>query len=378
MEKNFFSKDELQRYSRHLILPEFGAEGQEKLKKAKILVVGAGGLGCPMLQYLTAAGVGTIGIVDFDTVDRSNLQRQVLFTEDDIGKFKSDTAIERLSRLNPNITFNNHQVRLTSANSLELAKEYDLIADGTDNFPTRYLVNDVCILLDKPNVHGSIFRFEGQVSVFNYKYSDGSRGPQYRDIFPSPPPPGLVTSCAEGGVLGVLPGIIGSVQASEAIKLMADIGEPLAGKLFIFDALSMESHTMKIRKNPDLESITELIDYEDFCGLSQPADEQIQNITAQELQQFLTNNVEGLQMIDVREPSEFALGNIGGKSIPLGQIESRQSEIQEADKTVVICRSGIRSQKAIAKLQSAGRKNLYNLDGGLLKWAKEVDESLVL
>ena len=252
MSTSAFSVKELQRYSRHLILPEFNIEGQLKLKKSSVLVVGAGGLGCPVLMYLTAAGVGTIGIVDFDTVDRSNLQRQVLFTESDLGLPKTDMAIARLSQQNPDIDFINHNTRLTSENALDILNAYDVIVDGTDNFPTRYLVNDACVILNKPNVHGSIFRFEGQVSVFNYKFPDGTFGPQYRDIFPSPPPPGLVTSCAEGGVLGVLPGIIGSLQANEIIKVLTGIGVPLAGRLFIIDALSFETRTMKIRKNQNL------------------------------------------------------------------------------------------------------------------------------
>jgi len=376
MATDSFTHDELQRYSRHLILPEFNIEGQRKLKNAKVLVVGAGGLGCPMLMYLTAAGVGTIGVVDFDVVERSNLQRQVLFTEEDIGMSKAKTAVARLSKQNSDINFNIHNTKLSSDNALEIIKKYDVVADGTDNFPTRYLVNDACVLLNKPNVHGSIFRFEGQVSVFNYTDKNGVQGPQYRDIFPSPPPPGLVPSCAEGGVLGVLPGIIGSMQANEIIKVLTGIGEPLAGKLFIFDALSFEMRTMKIRKNPDLMPITQLIDYEDFCN---PSLEQssVEEILVKELNAVI-NEDKNIQIIDVREPREYELGNIGGISIPLSDLENRLNEISSNGKTVVVCRSGVRSQKAIQKLQKNGFQNLLNLKGGLVEWVKEVDSSIVL
>ena len=376
MATDSFSHDEFQRYSRHFILPEFNIEGQRKLKNAKVLVVGAGGLGCPMLMYLTAAGVGTIGVVDFDVVERSNLQRQVLFTEEDIGMSKAKTAVARLSKQNSDINFNIHNTKLSSDNALEIIKKYDVVADGTDNFPTRYLVNDACVLLNKPNVHGSIFRFEGQVSVFNYTDKNGVQGPQYRDIFPSPPPPGLVPSCAEGGVLGVLPGIIGSMQANEIIKVLTGIGEPLAGKLFIFDALSFEMRTMKIRKNPDLMPITQLIDYEDFCN---PSLEQssVEEILVKELNAVI-NEDKNIQIIDVREPREYELGNIGGISIPLSDLENRLNEISSNGKTVVVCRSGVRSQKAIQKLQKNGFQNLLNLKGGLVEWVKEVDSSIVL
>jgi len=370
-----FSKDELERYSRHLILPGFNIEGQRKLKNAKVLIVGAGGLGCPMLLYLTAAGVGTIGIVDFDVVDKSNLQRQVLFTVDDIGKPKATIAANRLLKLNPNINIRTFNTKLTSKNAIEIIEEFDLVADGTDNFPTRYLVNDACVILHKPNVHGSIFRFEGQVSVFNYQYKDGTTGPQYRDIFPSPPPPGLVPNCAEGGVLGVLPGIIGSLQASEIIKILADIGEPLAGKLFIMDALTFETRTIKIRKNPKLSPVTELIDYEDFCGITSPDKNETAEISVDELKLMMDNRDDNFQLIDVRELYEFEIGNIGGLLIPLGEIENRINEISSSGKKIVLCRSGVRSQKAIRKLQKLGFNNLYNLKGGILKWADEIDNS---
>ena len=327
-----FSKEELKRYSRHLILPEFNIDGQRKVKNSKVLVIGAGGLGCPMLQYLVAAGVGTIGVVDFDMVDESNLQRQILFSVDDVGKPKASTAIQKLSRLNPHVDFHLHDIKLTAQNALEIIKDYDLIADGTDNFPTRYLVNDACVLLNKPNIHGSIFRFEGQVSVFNYQFADGTSGPNYRDIFPTPPPPGLVPSCAEGGVLGVLPGIIGSFQASEIIKIITGIGDPLVGKLFVFDALSFETRTMKINKNPALAPITELIDYDDFCGINNSVINTDLEISARELIVDINNDPQELQIVDVREPLEFEAGNIGGKSIPLGELHHRINEISAINK----------------------------------------------
>lgn len=371
-----FSNDELERYSRHLILPEFNIEGQRKLKNSKVLIVGAGGLGCPMLLYLAAAGVGKIGIVDFDVVDKSNLQRQVLFTVDDVGKPKAITAAKRLSKLNPEIIIEPYNIKLTSENALEIIQEYDLVADGTDNFPTRYLVNDACVLLNKPNVHGSIYRFEGQVSVFNYQYEDGSIGPQYRDIFPTPPPPGLVPSCAEGGVLGVLPGIIGSFQASEIIKVLAGIGDPLAGRLFIMDALSFETRTLKIRKNPNLSPVTELIDYADFCGLSATQnDEGVAEITVKELKEMIDRKESDFHIIDVREPYEYEIGNLGGILIPLGEIENQLDNIPSSRKKVILCRSGIRSKKAIQKLQKLGFKNLFNLKGGILEWADKIDKN---
>ncbi len=373
MPDSIFSNDEQKRYSRHILLPEFNIEGQRKLKRSSVLIVGAGGLGCPLLLYLAAAGVGTIGIVDFDVVDISNLQRQVLFTVEDIGKSKAKIAAEKLTKLNPEIKINIHNVKLSSDNALDILKNYDLIADGTDNFPTRYLVNDACVILKKPNVHGSIFRFEGQVSVFNYQFKDGTFGPQYRDIFPDPPPPGLVPSCAEGGVLGVLPGIIGSLQASEVIKILVGIGDPLAGKLFIFDALTLESRILKIRKNPALIPEAELIDYEVFCGVSDTDNSNIQELTVEELKVIMDSGEEKFQIVDVREPYEFEAGNLGGIHIPLVEIESRMKEISTEVKKIVLCRSGVRSQKAIEKLISNGFHNLYNIKGGLLEWADKID-----
>ena len=369
-----FSKEELERYSRHLIIPEFNIEGQRRLKNAKVLVVGTGGLGSPLLLYLTAAGVGTIGILDFDIVDDSNLQRQVLFSVDTVGTPKVEAAKKRLEALNPHINFQVHNVQLTSENALEIIKDYDLVADGTDNFPTRYLVNDACVILGKPNVYASIFRFEGQVSVFNYK-----NGPHYRDLFPTPPPPGLVPSCAEGGVIGVLPGIIGSLQANEVIKIISGVGEPLAGRLFLFDALTFETRTLKVHKNPDTPEITELIDYEHFCGLNlngQSNKEEVKEITVSELKE-LRDGSQDFQLIDVREPYEFDICNLEGELIPLGDVLDNIDKISSDKKVVVHCRSGARSATAINQLEKKfGFENLYNLKGGILAWADEIDTSM--
>jgi sulfur-carrier protein adenylyltransferase/sulfurtransferase len=371
----FFSNEELAQYSRHLILPEFNIEGQRKLKNASVLVIGAGGLGCPVLQYLTAAGVGHIGIVDFDVVDYSNLQRQVLYTVDDVGKPKAETAAKKLSRLNPHIRFTTFPQKLTSENALEILRIFDLVCDGTDNFPTRYLVNDACVLLDKPNVHGAIFRFEGQVSVFNFKYQDGSHGPQYRDLFPTPPPPGMVPSCAEGGVLGVLPGIIGTIQANEAIKVLTGIGEPLAGKLFFLDALTFETRVLKISMNPDLQAPTELIDYEDFCGVHTNTSSNIREITVIELKNLMDNG-EKYQLIDVREPYEYEIANLGGVLIPLESLRERIGEISSTEMVIVHCRSGARSARAIEKLTHLGFQNTFNLKGGILEWSDKIDPEM--
>ena len=378
------SKEELAHYSRHLTIPEFGMDGQKKLKAAKVLAVGTGGLGAPMLQYLAAAGVGTIGIVDFDKVEASNLHRQVLFGKKDIGRPKVEAAKKRLQDINPYIDIVVHETRLTSENALEIIKEYDVVADGTDNFPTRYLINDATVMMNKPNVHGSIFQFEGQVSVFNYTDQDGNRGPNYRDLFPEPPPPGLVPDCAEAGVLGVLPGIIGCLQASEVIKLLIGAGEPLAGKLFLFDALSFKNRTVKISKNPDNPltgtnaTITELIDYESFCGIS-PDDEEedeVPEITVREYHNWITNG-EDVQLIDVREPHEYDIAEIGGELIPLNTILENAGKISRDKKVVVHCRSGKRSEKAIRQLKEHhGFDNLYNLKGGILAWSEEIDDKV--
>ena len=365
---------ELARYSRHIAIPEFNLAAQKKLKAAKVLVVGSGGLGSPMLLYLTAAGVGHIGIVDFDVVDDSNLQRQVLFTVNDIGQSKAETAQRRLSQLNPHVTFKVYNTALTSSNALEIIKDYDVVADGTDNFPTRYLVNDACVLTDKVNVYASIFRFEGQVSVFNFLNEDGERGPNYRDIFPSPPPPGMVPSCAEGGVLGVLPGIIGSMQASEVIKVITGIGEPLAGRLFLFDAASFTTRILKIKKNANT-NITELIDYDFFCGIL-PKEKEGQ-VSVQELKKMMDAG-EDFQLIDVREPYEYEISNLKGELIPLTSILKNIDKISKDKKVIIHCKSGARSATAIALLKDEFPfENLYNLDGGILAFSKEIDASIL-
>lgn len=369
-----FSSEELARYSRHIIIPEFGLAGQQALKNARVLIIGSGGLGSPSLLYLAAAGVGHIGIVDFDTVDDSNLQRQVLFTTEDIGKSKAYQAQQRLQALNPHIDITVHELRLDSQNARELIRGYDVVADGTDNFPTRYLVNDACVLEDRVNVYASIFQFEGQVSVFNYLYPDGTRGPNYRDIFPEPPPPGLVPNCSEGGVLGVLPGIIGSMQALEVIKVITGVGEPLAGKLFLFDAASFHTRFLKIRKNEAL-TINELIDYQQFCGLDKP-ELPVPEITVQELDNWRKNGVD-FQLIDVREPYEFAIAEIGGELMPVGQISSFLPFISTDRKVVIHCRSGVRSARAIRELQNLQPfDNLYNLKGGIIAWSQEIDQQI--
>lgn len=379
-----FSKAELERYSRHLIIPEFNIEGQRKLKAAKVLVVGTGGLGAPLIQYLSAAGVGTIGIVDFDVVDDSNLQRQVLFTTADVGRPKVEVAKERIGKQNPFIRINTYNTQLTSENALDIIKDYDVVADGTDNFPTRYLVNDACVLLDKVNVYASIFRFDGQVSVFNFMAKDGTRGPNYRDLFPSPPPPGLVPSCAEGGVLGVLPGIIGSLQANEVIKVITGIGDPLSGRMFIFDALSFETRTLNLRKdennplNGKNPTQTGLIDYEIFCGIGQDNGQEanVKEITVKELETWQAGEKD-FQLIDVREGYEYEIANLGGELIPLAEVEKEVNKIASDKDVVVHCRSGKRSADAIQVLeQKYGFKNLYNLKGGILAYADEIDQSL--
>jgi molybdopterin/thiamine biosynthesis adenylyltransferase/rhodanese-related sulfurtransferase len=371
------SKEEIQRYSRHLIMPEVGMEGQLKLKRARVLTIGTGGLGAPLGLYLAAAGVGHLGLVDFDVVDSSNLQRQVTFTTADVGKPKSEAAKARLSALNPAIEIVSYETRLTSDNALELFRDYDIIVDGTDNFPTRFLVNDACVLLGKPNVYGSIFRFEGQATVFGYP-----DGPCYRCLYPEPPPPGLVPSCAEGGVLGVLPGIVGSIQAMETIKLILGTGEPLVGRLLLFDALAMRFRELKLKKNPDCplcgknRTITKLIDYEEFCGIrgeEAPAmTDGIQEITATELK-ARQDRGDKLFILDVREPHEYQICNLSGKLIPLGELPRRVSELDSSVEMVVHCRSGKRSADAIHFLQTAGFKKLLNLKGGVLAWADEVD-----
>ncbi len=372
-----FTSKELGHYSRHLSIPEFGMEGQKKLKAAKVLAVGTGGLGAPMLQYLAAAGVGTIGIVDFDTIESSNLHRQILFGVSDIGRPKVEVAKERLQEINPHININVHETRLTSDNALEIIKDYDIVADGTDNFPTRYLINDATVMLDKPNVHGSIFQFEGQLSVFNYMDEEGHRGPNYRDLFPEPPPPGLVPSCAEAGVLGVLPGIIGCLQASEVIKIITGIGNPLAGQLFLFDAQDFSTRKVKITKNEDNPltgknpTVTELIDYEAFCGIpsangQEKEESDVPEVSVTEYKSWLDSG-EDVQLIDVREPHEVEIAEIGGELIPLKTVLDNADKINRDKKVVVHCRSGQRSADAIKQLQERyGFENLYNLKGPVL------------
>lgn len=376
-----FSKEELSRYDRHIIIPDFGFEGQKKLKAAKVFVVGSGGLGSPALLYLAAAGVGTIGIIDFDVVDDSNLQRQVLFGVNEIGKLKVEAAKQRLEALNPHITIKIYNEQLTSKNALDIIKDYDVVADGTDNFPTRYLVNDACVLLDKPNVFASIFQFEGQVSVFNYRDKNGELGPNYRDLYPTPPPPGLVPSCAEGGVLGVLPGIIGSLQALEVIKVITGVGEPLSGRFFIFDALNFETRTFRIKRNPanplngENPTIKELIDYEQFCGVK-AVEKPIKEITAKELYNLQVRG-EDIQIVDVREPHEYEIANIGGELIPLSTVSANADKIDRNKKVIVHCKMGGRSAKAIRELEEKfGFTNLYNLKGGILGWIDEVQPEL--
>lgn len=376
-----FTKEELARYNRHIIIPEFGLAAQQKLKAAKVLVVGSGGLGSPVLLYLAAAGIGTIGIVDFDVVDDSNLQRQVLFGVNEIGKPKVEAAKQRLQALNPHIEFVLYNTQLTSQNALDIIKDYDVVADGTDNFPTRYLVNDACVLLGKPNIYASIFQFEGQVSVFNYRNTNGDLGPNYRDLYPTPPPPGLVPSCAEGGVLGVLPGIIGSLQALEVIKVVTGVGEPLAGRFYIFDALTFESRTFNISprddnplngKNP---TITQLIDYEQFCGVK-AVEKPVKEITATALYELQVKG-EPFQLIDVREPYEYDIVNIGAELIPLATIAEQADKISKDQPVIVHCKMGGRSAKAIRELEEKfGFTNLYNLKGGILAYIDEVQPEL--
>ena len=376
------TNDEIGRYSRHLILPEIGVLGQRKLKNARVLLVGTGGLGAPLGMYLAAAGVGTLGIVDFDTVDASNLQRQIIHGTRDVGRPKIASARDRLLDINPHVNVVAYETRLTSANALDIIRDYDVVADGTDNFPTRYLVNDACILLGKPNVYGSIFRFEGQASVFG-----AENGPCYRCLYPEPPPPGLVPSCAEGGVLGVLPGIVGTIQANETIKLILGDGLPLINRLLLFDAWTMRFREVKLRKNPHCPmcginpTIKGLIDYEAFCGIGTPAptldSTEFEEITAIELKRRIDLG-QDVQLIDVREPHEYAIARLPNTTlIPLGQITNRRSEIDPSRETIVYCKVGLRSAAAVHRLRQAGFEGrLINLKGGILAWSKDVDPSV--
>ncbi|MBK7930465.1 MAG: molybdopterin-synthase adenylyltransferase MoeB [Bryobacterales bacterium] len=378
------SKEEIQRYSRHLIMPEVGMDGQLKLKQAKVLLVGTGGLGSPMALYLAAAGIGTIGLVDFDVVDFSNLQRQVIHGTKDVGKPKIDSAIESMLDINPFINVVRHETALTSENALEIIKDYDLVADGTDNFPTRYLVNDACVLLKKPNVYGSIFRFEGQATVFAYP-----GGPCYRCLYPEPPPPGLVPSCAEGGVLGILPGVVGLIQATEVVKLILGAGDPLVGRLMLYDALGMKFRELKLRRSPecpvcgDHPTVTKLIDYEQFCGIPAAPPPQpvggalaMGEIDAKGLKAKMDAG-EMFVLLDVREPHEFQIGRIPGSIlIPLGELPKRHAELDPEADMVVHCKMGGRSAKAIDFLKTAGFKKMANLKGGILAWSDQVDPSV--
>ena len=376
------STDDLSRYSRHLILPEVGMEGQRRLKAARVLCVGTGGLGSPMALYLTAAGIGTLGLVDFDVVDASNLQRQIIHSTKDIGRKKIDSAEEKLSALNPAIKIVKHETMLSSANALDILKDYDIVADGTDNFPTRYLVNDACVLLGKPNVYGSIFRFEGQASVFATE-----AGPCYRCLYPEPPPPGLVPSCAEGGVLGILPGLVGVIQATEVIKLILGKGESLVGRLLLVDALNMRFRELKLRKNPECPvcgtnpTVTQLIDYDHFCGIvpEAPQEKNLKNgipqITVKELK-ARRDAGEDIFLLDVREPYEFQIAQIGGKLIPQNDVPQRMAEIPRNREIVVHCRSGARSQKIAEFLKQSGYNDLVNVAGGILAWADEIDPTV--
>jgi molybdopterin/thiamine biosynthesis adenylyltransferase/rhodanese-related sulfurtransferase len=371
------SNEEVLRYSRHLIMPEVGMEGQLKLKQAKVLCIGTGGLGAPLGLYLAAAGVGRIGLVDFDAVDFTNLQRQVLFGTSDVGQPKISAAADRLRNLNPEIQIDTFEAHLTSDNALDILKDYDIVVDGTDNFPTRYLVNDACVLLGKPNVYGSIFRFEGQVTIFGYP-----GGPCYRCLYPEPPPPGLVPSCAEGGVLGVLPGIVGTIQACETLKLIIGKGDPMIGRLMLFDALGMKFRELKLRKNPecpmcgDRPTITQLIDYAEFCGIrGEEAPSTVTNIpeiTPRELKTRLDRG-DDLFILDVREVHEYQICNLNGHLIPLGELSRRVHELDSSREIVAHCRSGKRSADAVDFLRKAGFRKIWNLKGGILAWSDDVD-----
>lgn len=375
------SNQEILRYSRHLIMPEVGMDGQLKLKRAKVLMIGSGGLGAPLGLYLAAAGVGRLGIVDFDAVDFTNLQRQVVFGTSDVGRKKLEAARDRLQNLNPEIRIDTFETKLTSDNALDTLRDYDIVVDGTDNFPTRYLVNDACVLLGKPNVYGSIFRFEGQASIFGYP-----GGPCYRCLYPEPPPPGLVPSCAEGGVLGVLPGIVGCIQAMETLKLILGRGEPLVGRLLLFDALGLRFRELKLRKNPecpicgDHRTIHKLIDYAEFCGIRGEeapvkTNSAIPEITPKQLKSRLDRG-DDIFILDVREPHEYQICNLRGYLIPLGDLPKRMSELDSSREIVAHCRSGKRSGEAVEFLMKSGFRKISNLKGGILAWSDEVDSSV--
>ncbi|MBF2063208.1 MAG: molybdopterin-synthase adenylyltransferase MoeB [Calothrix sp. C42_A2020_038] len=376
------TKDDYERYSRHLILPEVGVEGQKRLKAASVLCIGTGGLGSPLLLYLAAAGVGRIGIVDFDVVDTSNLQRQVIHGTSWVGKPKIESAKNRILEINPYCQVDLYETRISSENALDIIRPYDVVIDGTDNFPTRYLTNDACVLLGKPNVYGSIFRFEGQATVFNYE-----GGPNYRDLYPEPPPPGMVPSCAEGGVLGILTGIIGVIQATEAVKIILGKGETLSGRLLLYDALNMKFRELKLRPNPVRPIIEKLIDYEQFCGIPQAKAEEakqqmdIAEITVQELKQLLDSGAKDFVLLDVRNPHEYEIAKIPGSVlVPLPDIESgsgvnQVKELLNGHRLLVHCKSGVRSAKALGILKESGIEGT-NVKGGILAWSKEIDSSV--
>lgn len=380
MAMNKLTPEELQRYSRHLVLQDFGVENQLKLRDAKVLVVGAGGLGCPALLYLTAAGVGTIGVVDSDKLEVSNLQRQILYTIHDIGRNKAAAACERLSLLNPFSALVSHPVRLTSGNALNILSQFDLVIDGTDNFPTRYLINDACVLLDKPFVYASILQYEGQAAVFNLKGSGGVFSANYRDLFPEPPGDGVVPNCGEAGVLGVLPGLLGCIQANEAIKIITGIGEPLSNRLLILDSTTMQQTIIRIASHQTRERIKSLIDYEDFCGISAGKNKSLNDksltmkeVTVQELKKLMDSKAD-FQLIDVREPHEYDICNLNGELIPMSDIPSSVDKIAKDKQVVLHCRSGKRSGDMLLWLEkNHGFNNLYNLKGGILAWAREID-----
>ena len=375
------NNDEIRRYSRHLILPEVGLAGQKKFKATRVLCIGAGGLGSPIAMYLAAAGIGKIGIVDFDTVDYSNLQRQLLHTDADVGRSKAQSAKETLAGLNPNCEVVLHHTRISSENALELIRPYDIVVDGTDNFPTRYLTNDACVLLKKPNISGSIFRFEGQASVF----APHLGGPCYRCLYPEPPPPGMVPSCAEGGVLGVLPGIIGCIQATEILKLALGKGTSLIGRLLLFDALDLKFRELKLRRDPQCPicgenpTIKELIDYETFCGIV-PEPENAGNpdeVTVQDMKRALDNPALGIKVVDVREPDEFEIAKVAGVALlPLSQINERFTELDPNQQYYLHCKAGVRSLKALNFLRQQGFKYLKSVKGGISAWSEEIDRNV--
>ena len=376
------SNDEILRYSRHLIMPEVGMEGQIKLKQAKVLMIGTGGLGAPLGLYLAAAGIGKIGLVDFDTVDMTNLQRQVIHGTADIGRPKLDSAADRMNDINPYVEIEKYETRLSSENALDIFEDYDIVVDGTDNFPTRYLVNDACVLLGKPNAYGSIFRFEGQATVFHH-----NGGPCYRCLYPEPPPPGLVPSCAEGGVLGILPALVGSIQATETVKIILGKGETLSGRLVLYDALNMKFRELKLRRNPecpvcgDNPTVRELIDYEQFCGIPQTEPEPAPGLSEWEidvvdLKQRLDRG-DAVFVLDVREPHEYQICSLPDSVlIPLGDLPKRVNELNSADDIVVHCKSGVRSAKAVDFLKKTGFRKVKNLKGGILAWSDRVDPSV--